>query len=126
MNNELLLSEYDPVSMQRTPVSYVPKPKFPVFDAHIHIGALQVGDDREEPQDIGVMVRCLKECGVIGAINLKMFWGKPLKDHLESLSGFDDLSTHLPQSMLPVLKKRVSRDMWTICCGSSKRWGSAA
>jgi len=90
MYKEMLLSEYDPVSMQRTPVSYVPKPKFPVFDAHLHIGALQPEDDREEPQDIGEMVRSLKECGVIGAVNLKMFWGKPLRKHLESLSGFDD------------------------------------
>jgi predicted TIM-barrel fold metal-dependent hydrolase len=71
------------------------KPKFPVFDAHIHIGALQMGngsinENMPEPTNIGEMVRSLKESGIFGVVNLKMFWGEPLKQHLDSLKGYED------------------------------------
>ena len=89
MQNELLLRDYDPVSMQQTPVTEVLKPKFPVFDAHIHIGVLQM--DREDPPvNVGEMVDNLKHSGVVGVVNLKMFWGKRLEDHVNSLKGYED------------------------------------
>ncbi|MCL2425362.1 MAG: amidohydrolase family protein [Oscillospiraceae bacterium] len=89
MQNELLLRDYDPVSMQQTPTTEVLTPKSPVFDAHIHIGKLQMGDD-DYPVDVGAMVNYLKQSGVVGVVNLKMFWGKPLEEHLESLKGYED------------------------------------
>jgi len=94
MSNKLLLSEYDPISRQTVAEHEVRYPKFPVFDAHIHIGALQTGDDGygpKEPVDVGLMVRRLKASGVTGAINLKMFWGEPLREHLETLNGYEDI-----------------------------------
>jgi len=86
----LLLQDYDPVSMLSVPEHEVLKPKFPVFDAHIHIGALEMSGGPEAPQDIGLMVRRLKESGIFGVVNLKMFWGEPLKQHMESLKGYED------------------------------------
>ena len=90
----LLLKDYNPKSMLTVKETVVLKPKFPVFDAHIHIGALQMkglGDPIfGEPEDIGHVVENLKEAGVFGVINLKMFWGQPLKEHLEFLKGYED------------------------------------
>jgi len=86
----LLLSEYDPISRLSVKEHEVLTPKFPVFDAHIHIGTLEMEDDIGEPHDIGEMVGYLKESGVIGVIDLKIFWGDPLKEHLESLKGHED------------------------------------
>jgi len=89
MRKELLLKDYDPVSMLSVESHEVLKPKFPVFDAHIHIGALQMGKE-EVPVDIERMVRELKTAGVYGVVNLKMFWGEPLKRHMDSLKGYED------------------------------------
>jgi hypothetical protein len=86
----MLLSEYDPVSMQRTSMHEVLKPRFPAFDAHIHIGALQMDEDFETPVDVGDMVGRLRDAGITGVINLKIFWGEPLERHLESLKGYED------------------------------------
>ena len=90
MQKELLLSEYDPVSRLSVAKHEVLLPRFPVFDAHIHIGALEMGDDSYAQLDIDQMINSLKESGVTGVIDLKMFWGDPLKKHLESLKGYED------------------------------------
>ena len=90
MPKDLLLCEYDPVSMLSVPEHEVLKPKFPVFDFHTHIGALEIGDDCEELGNPGEMVGFLKDSGVTGAVNLKLFWGEPLREHLESLKGYED------------------------------------
>ena len=90
----MLLKDYNPTSMLTVKETTVLKPKFPVFDAHIHIGALQMkgfGDPVfDEPKDIGYVVQMLKDAGVFGVINLKMFWGEPLKEHLASLKRYED------------------------------------
>jgi len=90
MRKELLLSEYDPISRLSVAEHEVPAPKFPVFDAHIHIGALEMGDDSYDGLNMEQMVNSLKASGVSGVINLKMFWGEPLKEHLETLKGYED------------------------------------
>jgi len=89
MNSGLLLKDYDPVSMLSVPSHEVLKPKFPVFDSHIHIGQLQMGKE-EAPVDVAKMVSELKESGIFGVINLKMFWGEALERHLKSLKGYED------------------------------------
>jgi len=90
MQDELLLKDYDPISMQSVQEHEVMTPGFPVFDSHVHIGALQMDGDRDEPESLDEMVGYLKASGVIGVINLKMFWGEPLKEHLEFLNGHED------------------------------------
>ena len=90
MSDELLLSDYDPVSMLSVTEHEVLVPKFPVFDVHTHIGALEMDDDPDVPKDIGKMVSRLKESGVTGVVNLKMFWGESLRRHLKSLEGYED------------------------------------
>ncbi|MCL2421798.1 MAG: amidohydrolase family protein, partial [Defluviitaleaceae bacterium] len=90
MHNNLLLKDYDPISMLSVPVTEIIKPKFPVFDAHIHIGALQMHGDRQEPKDLGAIIQGLKDAGVFGVVSLKMFWDQPLKQHLEYLKGYED------------------------------------
>lgn len=94
MPDNLLLRDYDPVSMLTVRQTDISKPKFPVFDGHIHIGNLQMGTSPSDaevlPKDATAIVEDLKSAGIIGAINLKMFWGEPLKQHLEYLKGHED------------------------------------
>ena len=85
----MLLKDYNPTSMLKVPESTILKPRFPIFDAHLHIGALQMGQNQKLPpaQDI---VDSLKDVGIFGAINLKMFWGEELKEHLKYLGNHAD------------------------------------
>jgi len=87
---ELLLKDYNPTSMLSAKSSKVPKPKFPVFDSHIHIGSLQMNGGREEVTDIKAVVQRLKDAGIFGVVNLKMYWGELLTQHLDSLKGYED------------------------------------
>lgn len=86
----LLLENYNPISMLSVTEHEVLKPKFPVFDAHIHIGILQMDGKNEDLHYIDRMVAELKESGVFGVVNLKMFWDEPLKLHLKAIEAHDD------------------------------------
>jgi len=90
MHSDLLLKDYDPVSMLSTAEHEVLTPRFPVFDSHTHIGTLEMESDGEKSENIGDMVRDLKTSGVMGIVNLKMFWGEHLVKHLDMLSGYED------------------------------------
>ena len=84
---DMLLRDYKPQSMLCVKETEVPMPKFPVFEAHGHVGKLQMDGEAlfGDPENIDEVVRQIKSAGVVGVINLKMFWGKPLKEHLKSL-----------------------------------------
>ena len=88
MRDGLLLSKYDPTSMLKVPETVVLKPKFPVFDAHIHIGSLK--ETPKDPREVEAMVSRLKASGIYGVINLKMLWGKEFQQHLDCLKGYED------------------------------------
>jgi len=90
MKNNLLLKNYNPTSMQSSPINETPTPKFPVFDSHIHIGNLQMSHTPDELPDINATVKALKEAGIFGVVNLKMFWGKQLEDHLKALAAHEN------------------------------------
>ena len=86
------LKDYNPISMLMVKNTEIEKPKFPVFDAHMHIGALQMkgyGDALfDEPECIASVVRSLKDMGIIGVVNLKMFWGRQLLEYMKSLEAY--------------------------------------
>ena len=90
----MLLKDYNPVSQLTVKRTEITKPKFPVIDAHVHIGALLMKSSSDgaidEQNDIPGVVKGLKELGVIGIVNLKMFWGEPLTGHLKSLESHQD------------------------------------
>jgi len=88
MRDTLLLRDYDPTSMLTVKETIITKPKFPVFDGHIHVGPLQMGG--HGPIDAKEVVDGLKSAGIFGAINLKMFWGDPLKEHLAYFKGYEE------------------------------------
>jgi hypothetical protein len=73
------------LKVHETPIG---APKFPVFDGHIHVGALQMNG--AAPIDAARVMDGLKSAGIFGAINLKMFWGEPLKEHLSYFKGYED------------------------------------
>ena len=88
MSDNLLLRDYNPTSMLTVKETKVTKPRFPVFDGHIHVGSLQMG--AHEAINAQEVVDGLKSAGIFGAINLKMFWGDPLKEHLAYFKGYED------------------------------------
>jgi len=91
MKKDLLLKDYNPVSMLCLKEHEVTNPKFPVFDAHIHIGALQMErKEAEKKLNVAKMVKSLKKSGICGVVNLKMFWGDMLKSHLKMLEGYEE------------------------------------
>jgi len=90
MCNGLLLKDYDPISRLVVREHEVLKPKFPVFDAHTHIGTLTMDEEQDHVTDIEKMVSYLKESGIFGVVNLKMFWGEPLREHMNMLKGYED------------------------------------
>jgi len=89
MKENLLLKDYNPTSMltvKKTPIS---KPKFPIFEGHLHIGPLQM-HQKPTPINAKEIVESLKSVNIFGAINLKMFWGQPLKEYLTHFKGYED------------------------------------
>ncbi|MCL2188690.1 MAG: amidohydrolase family protein [Defluviitaleaceae bacterium] len=89
MSDNLLLRDYNPTSMMTVKHTEITKPRFPVFDGHIHIGSLQMSGTHE-PINAQEVVDGLKSAGIFGAINLKMFWGEPLKEHIAQFKGYED------------------------------------
>jgi len=89
MPNNLPLKDYNPTSMLTTKETIVLKPKFPIFDGHIHIGPLQM-DEPPISIDPKAIIENLKAVGIFGAINLKMFWGEELKQHMTLFKGYED------------------------------------
>lgn len=87
--NHVALKDYNPTSMLSVQETKIAKPKFPVIDAHIHIGALMIARSHV-PYDVKTTVSNLKQSGISGVINLKMFWGEHLKQYLDSLKGYED------------------------------------
>ena len=88
------LKDYNPTSQLVVKRTELTKPKFPVFDAHIHIGALQMPGSgatmSDIPGNMPQVVQDLKDSGIVGVVNLKMFWGEPLKEHIKRLEKYGD------------------------------------
>ncbi|MCL2528708.1 MAG: amidohydrolase family protein [Defluviitaleaceae bacterium] len=89
MKDNLLLRDFNPTSMLNVKETRPIKPKFPIFDGHLHIGPLQM-NGKVHPVNVQEIKEHLKAIGIFGAINLKMFWDQPLKEYLEYFKGHED------------------------------------
>lgn len=61
-NVNLPLSQFEPVSMLKTPVHHIEKPKFPAIDYHNHL-------DAQNPAE---MLKVMDDCGVEKCVNITM------------------------------------------------------
>ncbi|MCL2603953.1 MAG: amidohydrolase family protein [Defluviitaleaceae bacterium] len=128
MTDQLLLRDYDPVSMLTVKETSVTQPRFPVFDCHIHIGALQM--EGRGPVDVKSTVEGLKRAGIFGAINLKMFWDGALKEHLAYMKGYEGFIhtfasvdvTRFEEPGFPVYVDKTLREMKAMGVHGLKFW----
>ena len=77
MTTELLLRDYVPRAQLRVPVHEVERPRFPVFDAHNHLGSAFAGDWRTRP--VGELVAVLDESGIERVLDLDGGWGEHIR-----------------------------------------------
>jgi predicted TIM-barrel fold metal-dependent hydrolase len=72
-NVKLSLSDFDPVSMLRTPLHEILKPRYPVVDYHNHL-------DAQNPEDV---LRIMDECGIEHIVNITMKVGDDALNTIE-------------------------------------------
>ena len=89
MAKDVLVKDYSPVSMMTVKETYVPKPKFPVFDFHAHIGPFNEGG-LFPGESVKSIVEGLKEAGICGVVNLKMVSGAAFDEAYNLCKGFED------------------------------------
>ena len=81
------LCNYKPVSRLRVKVTEVKKPRFPVVDAHNHLGPLFGGESAKKP--VRELVRIMDDVGVRVIVDLDGGWGEDiLQNHLDRYKGF--------------------------------------
>lgn len=90
MQNQLLLSQYTPVSELQTAEHPVPFPKYPVFDVHTHFGPTYMGECFEQTFDIAREVEQMRSFGVYAVVNLDGMTGSCLDRMLEKTRGWED------------------------------------
>jgi hypothetical protein len=66
--SELRLRDYRPRSMLRAPAHEVPRPRFPVVDAHNHLGRWLTPD--WSAPDVGALIDVMDACNVQTIVNL--------------------------------------------------------
>lgn len=94
MKADLKLADYIPNCELVLPKSEIAGPKFPVIDAHTHLGRMMMGDHYAEMYDICETIGHLKSYGVEHIVNLDGEEEEYLDKMLEKCSGFEDFIVH--------------------------------
>ncbi|HBN84877.1 MAG TPA: amidohydrolase [Clostridiales bacterium] len=81
---------YIPHTTLRAPSTRIEKAKFPVFEAHAHLGKLVIGDNYDTLYDLDNTVDTLKSFGIKRMINLDGFWGDELDRMLAKTQKYND------------------------------------
>lgn len=85
--NDLRLIDFKPVSQLVTKQTLVEKPRFPVIDAHNHLGGAFGGDWHERP--VQELIDVLDQANVQGYVDLDGGWGEDvLQRHLDKFKAF--------------------------------------
>ena len=80
---ELPLHEFRPRSSLRLPVHHVPRARFPVVDAHNHLGRWLSADHGWSAPDVGQLLEVMDACNVATVVNLDGLQGDELRANLE-------------------------------------------
>jgi predicted TIM-barrel fold metal-dependent hydrolase len=78
---DLPLREFRPRSSLRVPAHHVPKARFPVIDAHNHLGRWLT--DGWSAPDVAQLLDVMDVCGVEAIVNLDGMWGDELRANLD-------------------------------------------
>lgn len=84
------LSEFRPVSELKVRAHEIQKPKYPVFDTHIHLGPMVFPDAYEQTFQTESVVHDLKRLGIFKIISPDTAYGKELDRMRKKLEGFQD------------------------------------
>ena len=76
---DILLKDFNPVSMLRVPEHPKTAAKYPVIDIHTHWGPILFGPDYKERWDLNTIIPQLKACNIAQMFNLELLWDEPLK-----------------------------------------------
>lgn len=87
MVKEVLLKDYNPVNTLTVKQTNVTKPKFPVYDFHVHLGPLT---GSQFNGDISSIVQGLKDVGICGVTSLKLAWGDDFMKYFKLFEGYED------------------------------------
>lgn len=87
---DIYLSEYLPESELIVESHNVPKPKFPVIDAHMHWGELVLGKDFGPSYDTGEQVEALRSVGIRKVVNLDGLYEEKLDAMLSKIRPYED------------------------------------
>ncbi|GAB4570247.1 MAG: hypothetical protein Kow0047_23800 [Anaerolineae bacterium] len=82
-HDDLLLSEYLPRPQLVVKETWIEQPKFPVFDAHNHLGPTFGGHWSRRP--VRELLDVLDASGVEAIVDLDGGWGEALREHIERL-----------------------------------------
>ena len=80
---DLPMRDWDPVPQVRLPVTEVPQPRFPVIDAHNHLGRWLAEPGQWMIQDVAELNDLMDERDVTHIVNLDGRWGAELEENLD-------------------------------------------
>jgi len=89
LSEELLLRDYAPRSMLRRPTSPVDLPRFPVVDAHAHLGPTPFGGGWLS-RPVGELLAVLDGVGCEAIVDLDGGWGERLRAELDHYGAAPD------------------------------------
>jgi predicted TIM-barrel fold metal-dependent hydrolase len=95
MRDALLIDDFRPISQLVVPEHHVRRAKFPVVDAHTHLGfRTDAFGDATAPSegigwlgDVDELAEVMDQCGVKAMVNLSGRWGDDLKRLLDQFEG---------------------------------------
>ncbi|MGH2631754.1 MAG: amidohydrolase family protein [Actinomycetota bacterium] len=79
---DLPLRAFRPRSSLRFPVHHVPRARFPVVDAHNHLGRWLRADGSWSAPDVEELLQVMDACNVATIVNLDGMWGDELRANL--------------------------------------------
>lgn len=80
---DVLLRDYQPRSCLEVEAHTVVRPRFPVIDAHNHLGRWLSPDGDWVVKDVPALLALMEECDVTGMVNLDGRWGDELEANLD-------------------------------------------
>ena len=81
---------YIPYTELRVPATNIVKAKFPVTEAHGHLGSLVLGENYDTLYDMDETVEKMKSYGITKMINLDGFWGEELDRMMAKTEQYND------------------------------------
>lgn len=90
---KIYLSDYLPKDELIVKSHELLAPKYPVIDAHMHLGELALGEDYDSMYDVKLFVETLQEMGIKKVVNLDGLYGDKLDKMLDKIHPYEEFIT---------------------------------